>query len=242
MLGTIDSEIDNLIETYGKPKRERSAAPLYAIDLSGFPDDEKMARGRAYLAKLPVAVEGLKGSEDWFRAVCAVLIGFDLNEHDGRELLEEFSERCEPPWSEDEIDHAIERALRLRDEKPHERGYLLRASLGIDHPEGRTDVAMALRFVDENLNNLRFVPEWKRFIVRNEARWVDDVSGAFALRLLKESARRLWREVARLAPDRERPRVNEMTAFAKYCSSDKGMRSSLNVAKADERIWVSPAS
>lgn len=80
-------------------------------------------RARRYVATQPAAIQGQNGSRDFWRAACTLVIGFDLAPADARPLLIEYSDRCQPPWSDGEIDHALQRAAST----PAERGYLLRS-------------------------------------------------------------------------------------------------------------------
>lgn len=82
-----------------------------------------MEQARRYLAKLPPAIDGQHGSKPTFRAACVLVLGFDLSPEQAFPLLVEYSERCLPPWREQEIWH------KLRDAavKPGPRGYLLHA-------------------------------------------------------------------------------------------------------------------
>ncbi len=82
---------------------------------------ETFDRARAYLSKLPVAIQGQNGSKDFFRAACILVMGFGFSTADARPLLAEYSDRCLPPWSDGEIEHALNRASN----QPGVRGYLL---------------------------------------------------------------------------------------------------------------------
>ncbi|MCC7085583.1 MAG: DUF3987 domain-containing protein [Pirellulales bacterium] len=78
-------------------------------------------RARKYLAKLPPAISGQGGHDQTFRAACVLVLGFELQRGPALELLREWNQSCEPPWSERELQHKIDDAL----EQPGERGYLL---------------------------------------------------------------------------------------------------------------------
>ena len=83
------------------------------------------ARARRYLAQLSPGIEGQHGSRPTFRAACVLVRGFDLTPEQAFSLLVEFSERCQPPWSEQELWHK----LRDADAKSGPRGYLLHGEL-----------------------------------------------------------------------------------------------------------------
>ena len=73
---------------------------------------ELRARARAYLRATPPAIQGQGGDTHTFAVVCRIVRGFDLDESVARELLSEWNQRCQPPWSEDELDAKISGALQ----------------------------------------------------------------------------------------------------------------------------------
>jgi hypothetical protein len=79
-------------------------------------------RARAYLVKLPPAVEGQGGDKQTFAAACHLVVGFDLSPADALPLLREYNERCRPPWSEAEL----LRKLHEAEQRPGPRGTLLK--------------------------------------------------------------------------------------------------------------------
>lgn len=96
------------------------APPRPALDV---PADALERRARNYLAKLPAAVSGQGGHNALMRAARVVVYGFDLGPDRGFRLLSEvFNPRCEPPWSDRELEHKVDDADRTHFDKP--RGYL----------------------------------------------------------------------------------------------------------------------
>lgn len=99
--------------------------------------DRRASRASSYLAKIPGAVSGDNGHTQTFNAVAAVMIGFDLDESSTHALIwNEYNPRCDPPWSEREIEHKI-RQVAAKCQR--ERGYLL-----VDRPQ-ITDARSAAR-------------------------------------------------------------------------------------------------
>lgn len=86
-------------------------------------DQAVIERARKYIAKLPPAVSGQNGSGACFHAACVLVLGFSLGEGDATMLLREYSERCNPPWSEKELQHKIRSAMKQNGQ----RGYLRNA-------------------------------------------------------------------------------------------------------------------
>lgn len=78
-------------------------------------------RIRAYLAECPIAVSGQAGHNTTFAVVCRVVQGFNLTEEQALPFLMEWNERCVPPWSEREMRHKVQDAIKA----PGERGRLL---------------------------------------------------------------------------------------------------------------------
>jgi P4 family phage/plasmid primase-like protien len=101
------------------------------------PLDERVARAKRYLGKMPPAIQGQDGSKACFNAACVLVRGFDLPWSIALDLMrQEYNPRCVPPWSEDELQHKVDSATQ----STRPRGYLLRGpfqemlSLG-DHVE-----------------------------------------------------------------------------------------------------------
>ncbi len=80
-------------------------------------------RARAYLAAMPAAIAGQNGHDQTFVAACALVNGFALEPDTAQDLMREYNSRCVPPWSERELMHKINSAVRAAHRKP--RGHLL---------------------------------------------------------------------------------------------------------------------
>lgn len=104
--------------------RESAPAPAAPRAAPHVADENKVARARAYLAKVPPAVSGQHGHDQTFKAACSIVEGFDLDTDAAYALLSEWNQACQPPWSEKELRHKIEDA----DKKATRRGHLLEAT------------------------------------------------------------------------------------------------------------------
>jgi hypothetical protein len=71
-------------------------------------------RARAYVAKIEPAISGQRGHDRTFRCCCAMVQKFGLSFEQAWPLLLEWNERCQPPWSERELRHKLEDALKRR--------------------------------------------------------------------------------------------------------------------------------
>ncbi|MBN2291802.1 MAG: AAA family ATPase [Pirellulales bacterium] len=87
------------------------------------PQSDVIKRARSYITTMPPAISGSGGHNQTFAVACVLVIGFGLEEDDALMLLREYNDRCEPPWSEKELQHKIKSA----GQQPGERGYLLNA-------------------------------------------------------------------------------------------------------------------
>lgn len=77
-----------------------------------------------YLDACPPAVSGHGGHAQLFRVTIALLHGFALDPEGAMAVLRAYyNPRCRPPWSERELRHKVEDALRVPHDKPY--GYLL---------------------------------------------------------------------------------------------------------------------
>jgi len=77
-------------------------------------------RARRYLDTIPGAVSGAGGHDQTFKAACAMILGFGLTKAEAAVMLSDYNRRCEPKWTERELQHKIDSA----DKQGGERGYL----------------------------------------------------------------------------------------------------------------------
>jgi len=84
------------------PKPAKQYRP--PIDKSSLPAKGRLERASKYLAKLPPAIEGQKGSRTTFIAAKKLLTRCGLTPEETYDLLmREFNPRCCPVWTSDEI-------------------------------------------------------------------------------------------------------------------------------------------
>jgi hypothetical protein len=67
-------------------------------------------RARRYLAALPPAIAGQHGDLHTFKVCCRVVRGFALTDAEAFPLLVEWNARCQPPWSERDLQDKLRRA------------------------------------------------------------------------------------------------------------------------------------
>lgn len=85
--------------------------------------ERRIVRARAYLARMPEAIQGQGGSLALLEAALALCKGFSLPQSQALELLRaEYNPRCQPEWSDKELEHKVADAAKS-DRVPD--GYLL---------------------------------------------------------------------------------------------------------------------
>jgi hypothetical protein len=101
--------IDDLIAAYPAP----DAPPEAVTDEAPLPSlEERIANARAYVAKVPGALEGYQGDKATFK-VCAMLVrDFGLSEEEAFPILSEWNARCVPPWSEPQLREKLSNAMK----------------------------------------------------------------------------------------------------------------------------------
>jgi hypothetical protein len=80
------------------------------------------ARARAYVAKMPSAIEGAGGDAATWHVALALTRGFDLDVEQARPIMDEFNQRCRPPWKSTDLQRKLTDA---RESGHTPRGYLL---------------------------------------------------------------------------------------------------------------------
>ena len=87
-------------------------------------------RVSAYLAAIPGAVSGQGGHGQTFKVACYLVNGWALSATEALPYLQNYNQRCEPPWSDKELIHKLADAEKVQHKEP--RGHLR-------GPEGDTD-------------------------------------------------------------------------------------------------------
>lgn len=78
-------------------------------------------RARLYVSKCEPAISGENGHGKFFNVACKLVIGFGLSREEAIDVItNDYNARCEPPFSDYEIAHKIDDAIK----QPGERGEL----------------------------------------------------------------------------------------------------------------------
>ena len=96
-------------------------APIAVTE--GSTDARLVRRAKAYMAKMPPAVSGEGGHDKLFRVACVLVQDFGLESTVARTLLDEFNQRCQPPWSAKELDHKMDDARKSEPSEGRARGW-----------------------------------------------------------------------------------------------------------------------
>ena len=135
-------------------------------------DDQIRKRARSYLATMPPSISGSGGHHALWAAALALVRGFDLSPSDARALLaEDFNARCQPPWTDAEIEHKLIDADRadgvprryLRD-KDRPGGHPPAEPVTPDEPPPDIDhdeKGNILRTLPNCITILTHLPEWR---------------------------------------------------------------------------------
>ena len=117
---------------------------------------EAIERAKLYLDACDPAISGQGGHNQTFKTAQALVNGFCLEPDEALNLLKEhYNPRCEPPWSERELIHKVDSALKNPSDKP--RGWL--RDEGLEAQEGLAKVDIHYLVNAENDNDDDIVPE-----------------------------------------------------------------------------------
>jgi hypothetical protein len=104
--GTVDAFVDESIKTEVQPQTPTAT-------------DDKVERCRQLLAKMPRSIQGKNGSLACFNAARLIFRDFAMGRREGMTLLRWYNQYfCDPAWSELELEHKADDALK--DGSPYE--------------------------------------------------------------------------------------------------------------------------
>ncbi len=93
--------------------RERMRRTVSPFTVESAPD-VMLLRARAYLAHVEGAISGQGGHNRTFRVACVLIQKFGLSIEQAMPLFRVWNEQCQPPWSDKELLHKLEDAVRLK--------------------------------------------------------------------------------------------------------------------------------
>jgi RepB DNA-primase N-terminal domain len=104
--------VDRVYDPGDFPAPKVRGEPNIAAVEHDVPPNWRLARARRYLAALPPAIAGSHGDLHTFRVCCRVVRGFALDDGDALVVLHEWNTRCQPPWTDRELEQKIASARR----------------------------------------------------------------------------------------------------------------------------------
>ena len=104
----------------------------------------------------------------------------------------------------------------------------------------QTDNELALKFIGKYAERLRFIPEWKKWLVWDGKRWAIDHASNRTLRCARLFTRSLWDRIGNLyASDSvSRDDIDDAIKFVKDANSKQVMKAFIDLAAADRRVVV----
>jgi hypothetical protein len=102
--------LEDLLRHRVSPPKPSPEPTRLAATPSGLDRQRLMDRARKYIAKMDPAISGERGHDRTFSVAMKLVEGFALTDDEVLELLREYSDRCQPPWSERDLRHKVESA------------------------------------------------------------------------------------------------------------------------------------
>jgi hypothetical protein len=100
----VDALADEICRRLGiDPAHSKVSGPR--VDTAGWAADGA-ERARRYVAKMPPAISGQGGHNQTFTVACE-LFRFGLTDSEAAAVLAEYNQRCQPPWSDHELQHKL---------------------------------------------------------------------------------------------------------------------------------------
>ena len=95
---------------FPKPTPATRVAPSESVVQARPRTSDALCRARWYVAAIPPAVAGQRGDLHTFRVCCRLVRGFALSDGEALDVLADWNNRCEPPWSVRELADKLRRA------------------------------------------------------------------------------------------------------------------------------------
>jgi replicative DNA helicase len=110
----LEGEPLNPDEWLARPEpTERVATPALDATRDAGDGSDRYERARAYIARMPAAISGSRGHQATWAVACKLVHGFELSDADALAIMRaDYNPRCQPPWSEKELQHKVESARK----------------------------------------------------------------------------------------------------------------------------------
>ncbi len=107
---------------------EEKALAISDVSARAPAENYVVGRARRYLEKMRPGVAGEGGHTQTFRAAVAAVRGFGLDRAQALDVMRDYNKRCVPPWTDDDLVHKIDDALR-QSKTPD--GYIVKRDEGV---------------------------------------------------------------------------------------------------------------
>ncbi|SIN68985.1 putative DNA primase/helicase [Singulisphaera sp. GP187] len=101
-----------------QPKKKRARNRTDETD-----DDLKMRLAQKCAAKFAISVSHQGGHPQTFDLACTIVHKYDLSVAQATDIVREYGSKCDPPWSERELEHKIDDAFCREDKRGRKRGW-----------------------------------------------------------------------------------------------------------------------
>lgn len=105
--------VDEMLAASPEPNLKKSSRPAQVKTTAKKIRGELLSRGLNYSKTMPPAVSGQHGHNALFEVACR-LAEFDLNDGEAAHVLERYNDRCQPPWSDSELQHKWSEAKAVK--------------------------------------------------------------------------------------------------------------------------------
>lgn len=111
MLATLPQEAVDWLASRGGARKSRAASPPPALP-AGLKKAgaDVVERARRYVASMDAAISGSGGHSQTFQVAQVIVRGFGITGSDAVLLMQEYNQRCDPSWSDFEIEHKLRSA------------------------------------------------------------------------------------------------------------------------------------
>jgi hypothetical protein len=83
---------------------------------------------RKYVRAMAPAVSGQHGHDQTFKVACKLIIDFGLTTEKAWPIIEEYNQRCVPPWSEQDLRRKLDQAEQVASQRGMKRGALIHSN------------------------------------------------------------------------------------------------------------------
>ena len=95
-------------ESNGRPQQNKLNGPVEPKTAAERAERIRLSPAISYLAKVPVAISGQKGHDTAFTGLGKVVRRFALTRDMAEEVVVDWNNRCDPPWSAAELAHKLD--------------------------------------------------------------------------------------------------------------------------------------